>query len=77
MGVQFKGIFDSNQDEEEVNFARVVYLEGLMKEEPESRKNFILCLQKFRRVGKFEIESFKIPVIRKLFNSFLTIVLFF
>ena len=53
IGMLFKGIFDVNEDDEEVNMSKAMMLEQIMNGSPECRKNFILCLQKFRRIGKF------------------------
>lgn len=42
-----------------------------MENSPEGRKNFILCLQKFRTIGKFEISDDKLEHIEEILNLFL------
>jgi hypothetical protein len=37
-----------------------------MANSPEGRKNFILCLQKFRTLGKFDISEKKLEPIQRI-----------
>ena len=46
-----------------------------MKEDAESRKDFILCLQKFRRNNQFEMKENSLPKIIDVLNSLLDIVI--
>lgn len=43
-----------------------------MENSTEARKNFILCLQKYRTISKFDISEKKICPIEKILNVFLT-----
>jgi len=60
---------------QDFNEERSNRLKKLMKEDAESRKDFILCLQKFRRNNQFEMKENSLPKIIDVLNSFLNICL--